>query len=146
MLLKDARGFATVRWIQQGFRRAHGTERPGTTMRNLFGQVDGTSNPQPGTDDFERVVWSDDGWLAGGTGMVLRRIRMDLDTWDRLDRGGREASVGRTLRGRAAHGDVGVRRAGLRRDDGHRVPRHPGVRAHPARSRRRDGAHLPTGV
>lgn len=98
MLLKDARGFATVRWIQQGFRRAHGTERPGTTMRNLFGQVDGTSNPQPGTDDFDRVVWSDDGWLAGGTGMVLRRIRMDLDAWDRLDRGGREASVGRTLR------------------------------------------------
>lgn len=97
MLLKDARSFATVRWIQQGFRRAHGTERPGTTMRNLFGQVDGTSNPQPGTEDFDRVVWSDDGWLAGGTGMVLRRIRMDLDTWDRLDRGGREASVGRTL-------------------------------------------------
>ena len=98
MLLKDARSFATVRWIQQGFRRAHGTERPGTTMRNLFGQVDGTSNPQPGTEDFDRVVWSDDGWLAGGTGMVLRRIRMDLDAWDRLDRGGREASVGRTLR------------------------------------------------
>ncbi|WP_217584898.1 Dyp-type peroxidase [Microbacterium sp. GbtcB4] len=98
MLLKDARGFATVRWIQRGFRRAHGTERPGTTMRNLFGQVDGTSNPQPGTADFDQVVWSDDGWLAGGTGMVLRRIRMDLDAWDRLDRGGREASVGRTLR------------------------------------------------
>ena len=98
MLLKDARSFATVRWIQQGFRRAHGTERPGTTMRNLFGQVDGTSNPQPGTEDFDQVVWSDDGWLAGGTGMVLRRIRMDLDAWDRLDRGGREASVGRTLR------------------------------------------------
>ena len=98
MLLKDARGFATVRWIQQGFRRAHGTERAGTTMRNLFGQVDGTSNPQPGTEDFARVVWSDDGWLTGGTGMVFRRIRMDLDGWDRLDRSGREASVGRTLR------------------------------------------------
>src|SRR5690606_30287590 len=45
MLLKDARRFARVRWRQQGFRRAHGTEAPGTTMRNLFGQVDGTSNP-----------------------------------------------------------------------------------------------------
>ncbi|MGI6878922.1 Dyp-type peroxidase [Microbacterium sp. gxy059] len=97
MLLKDARSFATVRWTQRGFRRAHGTERPGTTMRNLFGQVDGTTNPVPGTTDFDELVWSSDGWLAGGTGMVIRRIRMDLDTWDELDRPGREASVGRTL-------------------------------------------------
>lgn len=98
MLLKDARGFADIRWTQQGFRRAYGTERPGTTMRNLFGQVDGTANPRPGTTDFDEVVWTDaDGWLAGGTGMVIRRIRMDLDKWDRLDRSGRDASVGRTL-------------------------------------------------
>lgn len=97
MLLKDARGFAEVRWSQRGFRRAHGTERPGTTMRNLFGQVDGTSNPQPGTKDFREVVWATEGWLAGGTGAVIRRIRMDLDGWDRLDRAGREASVGRRL-------------------------------------------------
>jgi dye decolorizing peroxidase len=97
MLLKDARGFADLRWTQQGFRRAYGTERPGTTMRNLFGQVDGTTNPQPGTSDFDDVVWTGEGWLAGGTGMVVRRIRMDLDKWDRLDRSGRDASVGRTL-------------------------------------------------
>ncbi|MFI9489360.1 Dyp-type peroxidase [Promicromonospora sp. NPDC052451] len=97
MLLKDARSFASVRWSQQGFRRAYGSVRPGTTMRNLFGQVDGTSNPVPGTADFDQVVWSTDGWLSGGTSMVVRRIGMDLDTWDRLDRGGREQSVGRYL-------------------------------------------------
>ncbi|MEV0893856.1 Dyp-type peroxidase [Promicromonospora sp. NPDC050262] len=97
MLLKDTRSFASVRWTQQGFRRAHGTVAPGTTMRNLFGQVDGTTNPAPGTPDFDRVVWAGEGWLAGGTGMVVRRIRMDLDTWDELDRGGREQSVGRYL-------------------------------------------------
>ncbi len=97
MLLKDTRSFAAVRWTQHGFRRAHGTVAPGTTMRNLFGQVDGTTNPTPGTADFDTVVWSGDGWLAGGTGVVVRRIRMDLDKWDRLDRGGREQSVGRTL-------------------------------------------------
>lgn len=97
MLLKDARGFGVIRWTQQGFRRAYGTERPGTTMRNLFGQVDGTTNPQPGTTDFDEVVWTAGGWLDGGTGMVVRRIRMDLDKWDRLDRSGRDASVGRTL-------------------------------------------------
>lgn len=97
MLLKDTRSFATVRWTQQGFRRAYGSERPGTTMRNLFGQVDGTSNAEPGTDEFDRMVWVGRGWLTGGTGLVVRRIRMDLDKWDRLDRGGREQSVGRNL-------------------------------------------------
>ena len=97
MLLKDTRSFATVRWRQQGFRRAHGTVRPGTTMRNLFGQVDGTVNPVPGTPDFDEVVWSTQGWLAGGTSVVVRRIGMDLDRWDQLDRSGREQSVGRYL-------------------------------------------------
>ncbi|MDR6866692.1 dye decolorizing peroxidase [Microbacterium resistens] len=97
MLLKDAKGAARVRWRQQGFRRAYGTEAPGTTMRNLFGQVDGTVNPRPGTDDFDRVVWIREGWLAGGTGMVVRRIRMDVEGWDRIDRAGREQSVGRRL-------------------------------------------------
>lgn len=97
MLLKDTRSFATVRWTQSGFRRAHGSVKPGTTMRNLFGQVDGTSNPSPGTAEFDRIVWNRDGWLAGGTGMVVRRTHMDLDKWDRLDRSGRDQSVGRYL-------------------------------------------------
>ena len=97
MLRKDARSFATVRWTQTGFRRAHGSEKSGTTMRNLFGQVDGTANPAPTTEDFDGLVWVRDGWLAGGTSMVVRRISMDLDEWDRLDRGGREQSVGRFL-------------------------------------------------
>lgn len=95
MLLKDTRSFASVQWSQAGFRRAHGSERPGTTMRNLFGQVDGTSNPKPGTEDFDQVVWSEEGWLSGGSSLVLRRIWMDLDKWDRLDRSGRDQSVGR---------------------------------------------------
>ena len=97
MLLKDARSFADVKWTQHGFRRAYGSVAPGTTMRNLFGQVDGTANPQPGTSDFDTVVWNTEGWMAGGTGAVVRRIQMDLDTWDQLDRPGREQSVGRYL-------------------------------------------------
>jgi len=95
MLLKDARSFATVRWTQAGFRRAHGTVKPGTTMRNLFGQVDGTSNPVPGSADFDEVVWSTGGWMSGGTSAVIRRIKMDLDKWDRLDRSGRDQAIGR---------------------------------------------------
>lgn len=93
MLLKDARSFATVKWIQDGFRRARGSEASGTTMRNLFGQVDGTVNLVPGTEDFNQLVWNED----GSTTMVLRRIHMNLETWDEADRAGREFSVGRTL-------------------------------------------------
>ncbi len=95
MLLKDARTFTSIRWMQNGFRRAHGTVRPGTTMRNLFGQVDGTVNPIPDTADFETVVWNTEGWLTGGTSAVIRRISMDLDKWDRLDRSGRDQTIGR---------------------------------------------------
>lgn len=95
MLLKDTRSFATLKWSQPGFRRAHGTEKPGTTMRNLFGQVDGTTNPRPGTDDFTEVVWSQEGWMSGGTSIVLRRIQMDLDEWDRVDRAARDNVLGR---------------------------------------------------
>ncbi|MFJ2619436.1 Dyp-type peroxidase [Glutamicibacter sp. NPDC087344] len=93
MLLKDARRFASVKWIQTGFRRARGSEASGTTMRNLFGQVDGTVNPSPETPDFDDLVWNSD----GSTTVVIRRIQMDVDTWDELDRSGREFSVGRTL-------------------------------------------------
>ncbi|TQO20531.1 dye decolorizing peroxidase [Rhodoglobus vestalii] len=99
MLLKDARSFTVPRWTQSGFRRAAGAENPATTMRNLFGQFDGSSNPKPGTAEFDQTVWSTDvpAWLLGGTSFVLRRIAMDLDGWDKIDRLGREETIGRTL-------------------------------------------------
>ena len=99
MLLKDARSFALPRWSQSGFRRAAGAENPSATMRNLFGQLDGTANPSPGTAEFDNAVWSTDvpSWMAGGTSFVLRRIAMDLDGWDKIDRLGREETIGRTL-------------------------------------------------
>ncbi|UGQ58318.1 Dyp-type peroxidase [Rhodococcus pyridinivorans] len=98
-LTRSVRSVATVRWIQRGFRRAAGTRPDGTTMRNLMGQVDGTVNPAPRSPDFDRQVWNpgDPPWMAGGTSLVLRRIRMELDTWDELDRPARELAVGRRL-------------------------------------------------
>ncbi|MFI5915097.1 Dyp-type peroxidase [Dactylosporangium sp. NPDC051541] len=99
MLVKDARAFATVRWVQRGFRRGRDPQR------NVLGQVDGTANPQPGTDVFAGAVWNDD----GGTTLVLRRIRAELETWDAVDTVGKEFSVGRRLSdgapltGRAEH-------------------------------------------
>lgn len=97
MVSKDATNLATERWRQTGFRQAYGSHPSGTTMRNLFGQVDGTTNPPLASDDFAARVWIQDGWLAGGTSFVLRRIRMELDTWDQVDRIGRENAVGRTV-------------------------------------------------
>jgi len=100
LLTRDAHAFATVRWRQDGFRHAANSHRPGTAMRNLFGQVDGTANEVPGSSGFARVVWRDDdpeAWLSGGTTLVVRRIAMNLDTWDAVGREGREFSVGRRL-------------------------------------------------
>ncbi|GGO19887.1 peroxidase [Microbispora rosea subsp. aerata] len=97
VLVRDARSFATVRWAQHGFRQSPQVRAPGTTQRNLMGQLDGTVNPRPGTADFERAVWVRDGWLRGGTTLVLRRIRMDLEKWDAADRAAKEFSVGRRL-------------------------------------------------
>ncbi|UGT53216.1 Dyp-type peroxidase [Nocardia asteroides] len=96
VLTKHVRSLVTVRWVQRGFRDAP----KGQTMRNLMGQVDGTVNIAPGTVDFDRLVWDDGAsmpWLAGGTSLVLRRIAMDLDTWDELDEDGRELTVGRRV-------------------------------------------------
>ncbi|MGK0715506.1 Dyp-type peroxidase [Leucobacter sp. W1153] len=99
MLDRDLGSFADPLWSQQGFRQARGAESDGTTMRNLMGQVDGTVNPSSEDNDFDSLVWlgSEAGWLAGGSAFVLRRIRMELDTWDQVDRPGREQSVGRRL-------------------------------------------------
>lgn len=100
MLLKDSRSFATVRWVQAGFRRSYGSEKPGTTMRNLFGQVDGTTNPAPDSPEHEQVVWGGGAipaWTENGTSVVIRRIAMNLDKWDEVDRVGREESMGRRL-------------------------------------------------
>ena len=98
MLWKDARTFVAARWRQDGFLTARGSNEPGTTPRNLLGQVDGTVNPRS-AEDFDALVWSDGppSWFTGGTMLAVRRIRMDLDRWDRVDRPDREQTIGRTL-------------------------------------------------
>ncbi|WP_367273364.1 Dyp-type peroxidase [Galactobacter sp.] len=49
VLQRECAPFGEVAWVQEGFRYARGSRPDGTTMRNLFGQVDGTTNPRPGT-------------------------------------------------------------------------------------------------
>ncbi|MFW0121941.1 Dyp-type peroxidase [Rothia sp. CCM 9419] len=101
MLLKDTRTFGTIRWVQEGFRHAYGSQKPGQTMRNLFGQVDGTVNPTTSDNSMEQVVWGKHpktpAWEENGTSIVIRRIHMNIDTWDEADRIAREDAVGRKL-------------------------------------------------
>lgn len=98
-LIQDSVGFASVRSTQQGFSNAQGVVPGGVRQRNLMGQVDGTDNPQFGTDDFKNLVWIEDGpeWIRGGTILVLRRISMQLNTWDKLGRSDKEQVIGRHL-------------------------------------------------
>ncbi|WP_433665882.1 Dyp-type peroxidase [Nocardia sp. CA-136227] len=109
VLSKHVKSLVSIRWVQRGFRDAP----RGQTMRNLMGSVDGTVNIAPATPDFDRLVWDDGArqpWLAGGTSMVLRRIAMNLDTWDELDADGRALTVGRTV-------DTGAPLSGTREFD-----------------------------
>jgi dye decolorizing peroxidase len=98
-LVRDARGLATVRWSQRGFNPARGSEPAGTTPRNLFGQRDGSANPPLDSAELDQAVWVREGpdWFLGGSMLVLRRIRMDLDIWDDFGRAGKELAVGRRL-------------------------------------------------
>ncbi|GAA4404674.1 Dyp-type peroxidase [Fodinibacter luteus] len=96
-LLTGVAGLARPRWVQRGFREPH--EGPGVPMRNLFGQVDGTVQPDVAGLDADLLWVGDAGpaWLRGGSSVVVRRIEMDLDGWDRADRRARENSIGRRL-------------------------------------------------
>jgi deferrochelatase/peroxidase EfeB len=90
-LARLASGVAEMRWAQTGF-----ISRPadGKTPRNLMGFKDGTQTPA----ELGKVVWvADDGpdWMRGGSFMVVRRIRMALEHWDRTTVGFQEQTVGR---------------------------------------------------
>ncbi|KAA0112943.1 Dyp-type peroxidase [Mycolicibacterium sp. P9-22] len=112
VLLKNVRAMTRQRWRQHGFRHAHGADGSGRTMRNLMGQVDGTANLREAAE-FDRFIWDEGAgqpWFAGGTILVLRRIRAEMDSWDELDRASKEFAVGRRL-------DTGAPLTGTREDD-----------------------------
>lgn len=96
ILTRDARPFARARWTQHASWRGVDAQGRPITGRNLFGQVDGTGNA---TAAAAEVIWSDGAqpWFAGGTTLVVRRIEMNMDTWDELVRDRQERVMGRTL-------------------------------------------------
>jgi dye decolorizing peroxidase len=98
---KDADGAARVRWQMNGFNRSPGATAHPMTARNLMGQIDGTRNPKPTDTDFdERIFVAASGsgaleWMAHGSYVVVRRIRMLLDDWEKLSLKDQEDVVGR---------------------------------------------------
>ncbi|MDA3624178.1 iron uptake transporter deferrochelatase/peroxidase subunit [Saccharopolyspora oryzae] len=102
-------GRVAVRWSQLGFGRTSTTSRSQTTPRNLFGFKDGTNNLKAeDTAELDQHVWVQPGdgpqWMAGGSYLVARRIRMHIETWDRAPLTEQEAIVGRTKGSGAPHG------------------------------------------
>ena len=108
-LTRAAFGTARIRWSQLGFGRTSATSRAQLTPRNLFGFKDGTANIMAEeTEELERQVWvqpedtgAAGGWLTGGTYLVARRIRMNLETWDRTSLREQEGLIGRAKGGGA---------------------------------------------
>ncbi|MFD5965542.1 iron uptake transporter deferrochelatase/peroxidase subunit [Streptomyces sp. NPDC060311] len=93
-------GKVVVRWSQLGFGKTSSTTPDQQTPRNLLGFKDGTRNIA-GTekDRLEKFVWAaeKDGpaWMAGGSYLVARRIRMHIETWDRASLQEQEDVFGR---------------------------------------------------
>ncbi|MZD09563.1 deferrochelatase/peroxidase EfeB [Streptomyces sp. SID5785] len=96
---KDAGGAAKVRWQTDGFNRSPGATAHAMTTRNLMGQIDGTNNPKPSDDDFDRRIFvpasGSPAWMANGSFVVVRRIRMLLDDWEQLATKAQENVIGR---------------------------------------------------
>lgn len=95
-LSRLAYGVAQIRWAQTGFIPG---VAPNQTPRNLMGFKDGTSNPsinEPAA--MEKFIWvGDEGpdWMRGGSYVVLRRIRIALEHWDRMPLDFQEQTFGR---------------------------------------------------
>jgi deferrochelatase/peroxidase EfeB len=94
-------GKVTMRWSQLGFGKTSSTTPEAQTPRNLFGFKDGTRNISgDDTAALEKHVWAGkkDGpdWMAGGSYLVARRIRMHVEIWDRTPLAEQELIIGRS--------------------------------------------------
>jgi deferrochelatase/peroxidase EfeB len=97
-------GVVAVRWSQLGFGRTSSTSTSQATPRNMFGFKDGTNNLKAEeTAAVDEHVWVQPAdvaggasWMAGGSYLVARRIRMHIEVWDRTSLQEQESVIGRT--------------------------------------------------
>ncbi|MCZ2827339.1 iron uptake transporter deferrochelatase/peroxidase subunit [Modestobacter sp. VKM Ac-2986] len=109
-LVRLGAGVVSVRWSQLGFGRTSSTSSAQATPRNLFGFKDGTDNLKAEAPKaLDQFVWVADGdpgadWLAGGSYVVTRRIRMRIEQWDSATLVDQEETIGRTKKAGAPLG------------------------------------------
>ncbi|MFE1290711.1 iron uptake transporter deferrochelatase/peroxidase subunit [Streptomyces sp. NPDC058751] len=96
-------GKVAIRWSQLGFGKTSSTTPDAQTPRNLMGFKDGTRNiAGTETERLKKFVWADEkdngpdaAWMNGGSYLVARRIRMNIETWDRTSLQEQEDIFGR---------------------------------------------------
>lgn len=99
-LSRIAFGRAGIRWSQLGFGRTSSTSTSQATPRNLFGFKDGTANVKAEESAaVDEHVWVSDAdgppWMAGGSYLVARKIRMVIESWDRTRLEEQQRVIGR---------------------------------------------------
>ncbi|MCU1537504.1 MAG: Dyp-type peroxidase family [Humibacillus sp.] len=102
-LVRMGFGIVSVRWSQLGFGRTSSTSTAQATPRNMFGFKDGTANVKAEEPEgLAQHVWvapEDEtgkaAWMAGGSYLVARRIRMHIEVWDRTSLQEQEDVIGR---------------------------------------------------
>jgi deferrochelatase/peroxidase EfeB len=95
-LARLAYSMAQLRWVQTGFLPGLGADG---APRNLMGFKDGTSNPSTADPAaMDKIVWvgaEGPAWMRGGSYVVIRRIRIALEHWDRTEVDFQEQTIGR---------------------------------------------------
>lgn len=114
-LTRIARGAARLRWLQRGFVPATGAKEQ--APRNLMGFQDGQSMlDHRDAKAAAAQLWAGSDaptWMrGGGTYLLVRRIRMDLEPWDTATVEHQETTIGRTRAEGFFLADTGVGGAG----------------------------------
>jgi deferrochelatase/peroxidase EfeB len=99
-IAKHTRGGMQAIWRIDGF--ASPPRPTGTVPRNMFGFMDGISNPDTTSQaEMDSLVWiqpktqGEPAWTENGSYFVVRLIRQLIEFWDRVDIGEQEAMIGR---------------------------------------------------